>query len=173
MHSRAIHLIRLLTTVAIVAAAPIAQAGNPKQLVSSQKPDTVRAAYTAAWQAYRGLPGGPPARTVSDPVRAAYTAAWQAYRGLPGGPPARKLSDPVRAAYTAAWQAYRGLPGGPPLKTQSTKTQSTSATPLSASSSAGFDWGDAGIGAGILLGLVLVGGAAFYATREVGKPQTA
>jgi hypothetical protein len=39
--------------------------------------------------------------------------------------------------------------------------------------SAGFDWGDAGIGAGILLGLVLVGGAAFYATRQVGKPQAA
>jgi hypothetical protein len=39
--------------------------------------------------------------------------------------------------------------------------------------STGFDWGDAGIGAGILLGLVLVGGAAFYATRQVGKPQTA
>ena len=39
--------------------------------------------------------------------------------------------------------------------------------------SAGFDWGDAGVGAGILLGLVLVGGAAFYATRQVGKPQTA
>jgi hypothetical protein len=39
--------------------------------------------------------------------------------------------------------------------------------------SAGFDWGDAGIGAGILLGLILVGGAAFYATRQVGKPQTA
>ena len=39
--------------------------------------------------------------------------------------------------------------------------------------SAGFDWGDAGIGAGISLGLVLVGGAALYATRQVGKPQTA
>jgi len=39
--------------------------------------------------------------------------------------------------------------------------------------STGFDWGDAGIGAGILLGLVLVGGAAFYATRQVGKPQAA
>jgi hypothetical protein len=39
--------------------------------------------------------------------------------------------------------------------------------------STGFDWGDAGIGAGILLGFVLVGGAAFYATRQVGKPQTA
>jgi hypothetical protein len=39
--------------------------------------------------------------------------------------------------------------------------------------SAGFDWGDAGIGAGISLGLVLVGGAALYATRQVGKAQTA
>jgi hypothetical protein len=47
----------------------------------------------------------------------------------------------------------------------------TVSTPQVAST--GFDWGDAGIGAGILLGLVLVGGAAFYATRQVGKPQTA
>jgi hypothetical protein len=39
--------------------------------------------------------------------------------------------------------------------------------------SAGFDWGDAGIGAGISLGLVLVGGAALYATRQAGKAQTA
>jgi hypothetical protein len=39
--------------------------------------------------------------------------------------------------------------------------------------STGFDWGDAGIGAGLLLGLVLVGGAAFYTMRQVGKPQTA
>jgi hypothetical protein len=47
----------------------------------------------------------------------------------------------------------------------------TVSTPQVAST--GFDWGDAGIGAGILLGLVLVGGAAFYATRQVGKPQAA
>jgi hypothetical protein len=39
--------------------------------------------------------------------------------------------------------------------------------------SAGFDWGDAGIGAGLVLGLVLIGGAAFYGTRYLGKPQTA
>ncbi len=39
--------------------------------------------------------------------------------------------------------------------------------------STGSDWGDAGIGAGILLGLVLLGGGAFYATRQVGRPQTA
>jgi hypothetical protein len=39
--------------------------------------------------------------------------------------------------------------------------------------STGFDWGDAGVGAGFVLGLLLIGGAAFYATRQVGKPQTA
>ena len=40
-------------------------------------------------------------------------------------------------------------------------------------SSPGFDWSDAGIGAGLLLGLMLVGGAAFYGTRQLGKTQTA
>jgi hypothetical protein len=40
-------------------------------------------------------------------------------------------------------------------------------------SSPGFDWGDAGIGAGIALGLVLLGGAAFRASRLLGKPQSA
>jgi hypothetical protein len=40
-------------------------------------------------------------------------------------------------------------------------------------SSPGFDWSDAGIGASLLLGLMLVGGAAFYGTRHLGKAQTA
>jgi hypothetical protein len=40
-------------------------------------------------------------------------------------------------------------------------------------SSPGFDWSDAGIGASLLLGLMLVGGAAVYATRHLGKAQTA
>jgi hypothetical protein len=39
--------------------------------------------------------------------------------------------------------------------------------------SAGFDWGDAGIGAGVVFGLLLIGGAAFYGTRHLGKVQTA
>jgi hypothetical protein len=38
---------------------------------------------------------------------------------------------------------------------------------------AGFDWGDAGIGASVVFGLLLVGGAAFYGTRHLGKVQTA
>jgi hypothetical protein len=40
-------------------------------------------------------------------------------------------------------------------------------------SSPGFDWSDAGIGAGLALALVLAGGAAFIATRHMGRTQTA
>ena len=39
--------------------------------------------------------------------------------------------------------------------------------------SAGFDWKDAGIGAGVILALVLLGGAAPLASRHVGRAQTA
>jgi hypothetical protein len=39
--------------------------------------------------------------------------------------------------------------------------------------SAGFDWKDAGIGAGLSLALVLFGGGAVLATRHVGRAQTA
>jgi hypothetical protein len=37
----------------------------------------------------------------------------------------------------------------------------------------GFDWGDAGIGAGVAIGLLLLGGAAVSASRHLGKQQTA
>jgi hypothetical protein len=40
-------------------------------------------------------------------------------------------------------------------------------------SSPGFDWGDAGIGAGLALALVLAGGAAYLGSRQLGRPQTA
>jgi hypothetical protein len=39
--------------------------------------------------------------------------------------------------------------------------------------SSGFDWSDAGIGAGILAGLMIVLGGAALAARELGRPQTA
>jgi hypothetical protein len=39
--------------------------------------------------------------------------------------------------------------------------------------SAGFDWKDAGIGAGLALALVLLGGGAALASRQVGRAQTA
>jgi hypothetical protein len=40
-------------------------------------------------------------------------------------------------------------------------------------SASGFDWSDAGIGAGLALLLVLVGGVAYGATKRLGQPQTA
>ena len=39
--------------------------------------------------------------------------------------------------------------------------------------SAGFDWKDAGVGAGLALALVLLGGGAALASRHVGRAQTA
>jgi hypothetical protein len=39
--------------------------------------------------------------------------------------------------------------------------------------SAGIDWKDAGIGAGLALALVLLGGGATLASRHLGRPQTA
>jgi hypothetical protein len=39
--------------------------------------------------------------------------------------------------------------------------------------SPGFDWSDAAIGAAMAVGLLLLGGAAFYSTRHLGKAQTA
>jgi hypothetical protein len=40
-------------------------------------------------------------------------------------------------------------------------------------SSSGFDWGDAGVGAGVVLGLGVFGGAALHVRRKLGKAQTA
>jgi hypothetical protein len=39
--------------------------------------------------------------------------------------------------------------------------------------SPGFDWSDAGIGAGLAIGLALLGVGALRATRHLGRPQTA
>jgi len=38
---------------------------------------------------------------------------------------------------------------------------------------AGFDWSDAAVGAGLALGLVLLGWGAVVVTRHLGRPQTA
>jgi hypothetical protein len=45
-------------------------------------------------------------------------------------------------------------------------------TPQSVASP-GVDWKDAGIGAGLTVGLLLLGAAAFFGTRHLGRPQTA
>jgi hypothetical protein len=61
--------------------------------------------------------------------------------------------------------------GGPRMHVTGTSEPSVSSTKVV--SSGGFDWGDAGIGAAILFGLVLLGGVAFYSSRHLGKAQTA
>jgi hypothetical protein len=38
---------------------------------------------------------------------------------------------------------------------------------------AGFNWDDAAIGAGLVLGLILLGWGASQATKHLGRPQTA
>lgn len=51
--------------------------------------------------------------------------------------------------------------------------QENVSTPPQVIVSSGFDWSDAGIGAGILAGLMIVIGGAALAARELGRPQTA
>jgi hypothetical protein len=156
MDRRATHLIALLVAAAIVAvAAPIAQGGNRNH--QAPMPDQVRAAYTAAWQAYRGLPGGPPARTAPDP-RQAYTAARQAYRGLPGGPPAgtrtgyQQLATGLASAQGSSYAASIGQ---------------ARATPPTENGSGGFDWSDWAIGIGTGLGLALLLGGGLLIGRQL------
>jgi hypothetical protein len=61
-------------------------------------------------------------------------------------------------------------PGVDPTSGQTSPRWSSSTEVVSAK---GFDWNDAGVGAGIALGLVLLGGAAFRVTSRLGKAQTA
>jgi hypothetical protein len=61
-------------------------------------------------------------------------------------------------------------PGVDPTSGQTSPRWSSSTEVVSAN---GFDWRDAGVGAGMALGLVLLGGAAFRVTSRFGKAQTA
>jgi hypothetical protein len=132
---RATHVfsVVLIISATVAGPAPIAQAAAPAH-------DSGRA-FAAAWQAYRGLPGGPP-QTEAPNTEQAYVAAWPSYFGRPGGPPT--ASPRAAEAYAAAWPSYRDLPGGP------------SVIPATPTGSSGFDWGDAGVGAGAALGIVLL-----------------
>jgi hypothetical protein len=61
-------------------------------------------------------------------------------------------------------------PGIDPSSGQSHPRWSSSTEVVTAN---GFDWNNAGVGAGIALGLVLLGGVAFRVTSRLGKAQTA
>src|SRR4051812_26467658 len=70
-------------------------------------------------------------------------------------------------------EVIRALPSGSPSdKIEFVRTQPRSIGEPQVVS-AGFDWKDAGIGAGLALALVLLGGGAALASRHVGRAQTA
>jgi hypothetical protein len=70
-------------------------------------------------------------------------------------------------------EVVRALPSGSPSdKIEFVRTQPRSIGEPQVVS-AGFDWKDAGIGAGLALALVLLGGGAALATRHMGREQTA
>jgi hypothetical protein len=70
-------------------------------------------------------------------------------------------------------EVVRALPSGSPSdKIEFVRTQPRSISEPQVVS-AGFDWKDAGIGAGLALALVLLGGGAALASRHFGRAQTA
>jgi hypothetical protein len=70
-------------------------------------------------------------------------------------------------------EVVRALPSGSPSdKIEFVRTQPRSIGEPQVVAS-GFDWDDAAIGAGLALGLVLLGWTAALATRHLGRPQTA
>ena len=70
-------------------------------------------------------------------------------------------------------EVVRALPSGSPSdKIEFVRTQPRSIGEPQVVA-AGFDWKDAGVGAGLALALVLLGGGAALASRHVGRAQTA
>jgi hypothetical protein len=144
---------RLATLIALAVAAatlavPIAQA----------KPtaDNPRLTYL-----HRGLtPPGGSAKPVADNPHLTYL-----HRGLtPPGGRAKPTADNPRLTYL-----HRGLtpPGANGAARLIITEQAQVAQPLPAvSSSPGFDWGDAGIGAAAAFGLMLLAAAVFHALRR-------
>ena len=207
MHRRATHVIWPLVAAAIFAVtAPITQAAIPNP----------ERAYAAAWESYRGLPGGPPSSAQ------AYAGAWGAYRGLPGGPrkgtasrypqlesgrgfsfmapkgwpvvPAAAGQVMVRPADRAALQQLAEITPdyvthelqrqNRPTLGQATDVRSSrsaqayvrawgagwaAATPVVATGSRGFDWGDAGIGAAGTVGILFFAGGVGIALSAARK----
>ena len=90
--------------------------------------------------------------------------------GIPARPHGNGLRHQPR-------RSDRGRPLDPRTGTPSDKIEFVRTQPRSIGEpqvvSAGFDWKDAGIGAGLALALVLLGTAAALASRHVGRAQTA
>jgi hypothetical protein len=94
--------------------------------------------------------------------------------GTPVGVPHAGLNDYLQSrdgVELVRLQPRSTLRDSDPIEQVRISSRDTSAPQVVASP--GFDWSDAGIGAGILAGLILLGGAAFLATRHLGRAQTA
>jgi hypothetical protein len=94
--------------------------------------------------------------------------------GTPSGMPSAGLNDYLKARdgiEVARLQPRNEVRAGDLIENVRLEPRSVS-TPQVVSSP-GFDWSDAGIGAGLALVLVLAGGAALIATRHMGRTQTA
>ena len=104
-------------------------------------------------------------------------AAQRALAGLPDCRVTAQRDSLASADYAVASgdqiEVVRALPRG----TSSDKIEFVRTQPRSIGGpqvvAAGFDWSDAAVGAGLALGLVLLGWGAVVATRHLGRPQTA
>ena len=155
---------RIALGLAIAAfAAPVAQA----------KVDEGSSVQANGYQAFvTDFPSVPSGQVAKDIVNSDYpslkpTVVASAY-GMPRAMPmdyAINRGDQI--------EVIRGLP----QNTSSDKIEFVRTQPRSIGEpqvvAAGFDWKDAGIGAGFALALVLLGGGAALASRHVGRAQTA
>ena len=155
---------RIALGLAIAAfAAPVAQA----------KVDEGSSVQANGYQAFvTDFPSVPSGQVAKDIVNSDYpslkpTVVASAY-GMPRAMPmdyAINRGDQI--------EVVRGLP----QNTSSDKIEFVRTQPRSIGEpqvvAAGFDWKDAGVGAGLALALVLLGGGAALASRHVGRAQTA
>ena len=155
---------RIALGLAIAAfAAPVAQA----------KVDEGSSVQANGYQAFvTDFPSVPSGQVAKDIVNSDYpslkpTVVASAY-GMPRAMPmdyAINRGDQI--------EVVRALPSGSPSdKIEFVRTQPRSIGEPQVVA-AGFDWKDAGIGAGFALALVLLGGGAALASRHVGRAQTA
>ena len=155
---------RIALGLAIAAfAAPVAQA----------KVDEGSSVQANGYQAFvTDFPSVPSGQVAKDIVNSDYpslkpTVVASAY-GMPRAMPmdyAINRGDQI--------EVVRALPSGSPSdKIEFVRTQPRSIGEPQVVA-AGFDWKDAGVGAGLVLALVLLGGGAALASRHVGRAQTA
>ena len=101
-------------------------------------------------------------------VPAAFAKPTQSSPFFPGG---RQYADDLREAVPYVEGSVQGPTLGPPrhyglVETPFGREVSPPVNPSMSSDASGFDWGDAGIGAGGALGLMLLGGGALVVSRS-------